>query len=245
MDSSKENRLWQYYYSLLEQSKVFNSLSGEGGIMKSSFVALDYELTSISNEFPDIIPPYDKDQYFVHIDYTSQKALYDTMGIKAYLASVLGRLRAIVDQPTSSPITEEKEFPFIEGLDLRQIVERDYIELQKAYVAGCWKSVLLLSGGLIEAVLLDLLSLKQEDINGCESKPNEDDIKKWGLDSLIRVSVELKLVSDGVEKLSHPIREYRNLIHPGKELREKLRFGQEEAKIAVEVVNILHRDLVS
>jgi hypothetical protein len=246
MDSSRLTKLRQYYHSLLEQSNIFNRLSGGGHLIRgTSFVTLDYELTNLSKEYPDIVPPYDKDQYFDSINARNQEPSYDFLGIQTYLASVIGRLREIIDQPVGSPITEEKEFLFIENIDLRQIVQRDYIELQKAYIASCWKSVLLLSGGLIEAVLLDLLQLKQEDIKECRSKPDESDITKWDLNSLIRVSVELKLISDGVEKLSHPIREYRNLIHPGNELRKKLRYGPEEAKIAVEVVNILHRDLAS
>lgn len=61
---------------------------------------------------------------------------------------------------------------------------------------------------------------------------------------LINVAVELKLVSAGVEKLSHPIREFRNLIHPGNEIRNDLQFGQEEARIALEGINIVHRNLL-
>ena len=65
-----------------------------------------------------------------------------------------------------------------------------------------------------------------------------------GLKTLIDVSVELKLVSAGVEKLSNPVREYRNLIHPGNEIRSGLTFGAEEAKIALEILHMLHRDLI-
>jgi len=76
-----------------------------------------------------------------------------------------------------------------------------------------------------------------------KSAPKESDISRWGLADLINVAVELELVSVGIEKLSHSIREYRNLVHPGNELRNKLAFDSEEAKIAIEVLNILHRDL--
>jgi hypothetical protein len=53
----------------------------------------------------------------------------------------------------------------------------------------------------------------------------------------------MKLVTPGVEKLSHSIREYRNLIHPGNEVRNQLHFDAEEARIALEVLSIVHRDL--
>jgi hypothetical protein len=66
---------------------------------------------------------------------------------------------------------------------------------------------------------------------------------RWDLSELINVAVELQLVTEGVEKLSHSIREYRDLVHPGREIRKKLSFGAEEAKISLEVLKILHRDL--
>lgn len=76
-----------------------------------------------------------------------------------------------------------------------------------------------------------------------KSTPKENDITRWDFSTLIEVSVELKLVSAGMQKLSHPLREYRNLVHPSNEIRNQLSFNAEEAKIAVEVVHILHRDL--
>jgi hypothetical protein len=68
-------------------------------------------------------------------------------------------------------------------------------------------------------------------------------LTKWDLRDLIAVCVDLKLVSPGVERLSSPVREYRNLVHAGNELRTGLVFGSEEARIALEVLNMVHRDL--
>ena len=76
-----------------------------------------------------------------------------------------------------------------------------------------------------------------------KSAPKENDITRWDFSKLIEVSVELKLVSTAMQKLSHPLREYRNLVHPSNEIRNQLIFNSEEAKIAVELVHILHRDL--
>ena len=57
------------------------------------------------------------------------------------------------------------------------------------------------------------------------------------------MAVELQLVTIGAERFAHSLREYRNLVHPGNEIRNKLCFGAEEVKISLEVLNILHRDL--
>jgi hypothetical protein len=141
------------------------------------------------------------------------------------------------------PVTEERQFAFVSDSALRTIIERDYAEIQKAYISECWKSVIILCGGAIEAILTDLLIQNETAAKAAESAPKNSDIIRWDLSNLIGVAVELSLVSAGIEKLSHSIREYRNLVHPGNELRNKLRFDAEEAKIAVEVLNIVHRDL--
>jgi len=140
-------------------------------------------------------------------------------------------------------VTQTKEFTFVEDPEVRKILERDYIEIQRAFIAHCWKSVILLSGGAIEAILMDLLlqnpSSARRSVNAPKGK---SEISRWDLADLINVSVDLGMVSSGVEKLSHSVRDYRNLIHPGNEIRNKITFNAEEAKIALEVLHIVHRD---
>lgn len=125
---------------------------------------------------------------------------------------------------------------------MRGVLERDYSEIQKAYIAQCWKSVIILSGGAIEAMLLDRLSRQPERAKASTKAPREADLTKWDLAKLIDVSVDLGYVSLGAEKLSHAVREYRNLVHPGNEIRNRLTFGAEEARIALEVLHLVWRD---
>lgn len=126
---------------------------------------------------------------------------------------------------------------------MQKIIERDYLEIQRAFVAKCWKSVIILSGGAIEAILTDVLMANERSAKSASKAPNKPDIRKWDLADLINVSVELEFVEVGVDKLSHSVREYRNLIHPGNELRSQLTFDEEEAKISLEVFHMIHRDL--
>ena len=60
---------------------------------------------------------------------------------------------------------------------------------------------------------------------------------------LILVSVDLKLVQPGLDKFSHSVREYRDLVHPAVEVRSSLQVNREEATIAIEILNMLHREL--
>lgn len=243
MDSEQLKNLRQFYHSLLEQQRALSSLDLKGGLYidRKAILPLVNELLQLTREFPTLFPTFDPGQYTsaggggtIHYNY---------VGIRTYTAMVIGRLRTTIEQPTDTPITEKRQFAFISNSDLRAIIERDYSEIQRAYIAQCWKSVIILCGGAIEAILTDLLIQDQTTAKAAKSAPKSSDITRWDLSNLIDVAVELSLVSAGIEKLSHPLREYRNLVHPGNELRTKLRFDAEEAKIALEVLNILHRDL--
>jgi hypothetical protein len=151
--------------------------------------------------------------------------------------------RAASDVSRDNHTVETREFSCISDPALRKVLERDYAEIQRAFNAQCWKSVLILSGGAIEAVLLNLLLQNQSAAQAAPKAPKgKPDISRWDLVDLINVCVEIRLVTNGVEKLSHSVRDYRNLVHPGSEIRNNLTFGAEEAKIALEVLHIVHRD---
>jgi hypothetical protein len=199
------------------------------------------ELTAVSKEFPELLPAFDPVNYKVAMATAGMS--YHLVGIKTHTALVIGRLKTAIEQPPNTPVTEKRQFSFITDKSLRDIIERDYSEIQRAYIASCWKSVIILSGGTIEAILTDLLKANEAAAKTAKSAPKNDDITQWDLSQLIKVAVELGLVSTSIDKLSHSIREYRNLVHPGNELRNKLRFDAEEARIAIEVLNIVQRDL--
>ena len=241
MDSDELSKLRQFYHSLLGQKQVLADLSG-GVVRGQSILPLELDLKQLNEEFPSLMPPFNKSNYYSH-NTRDGMTIYNLTAIQAYIAMALARLQIAIEQPASIPVTEKRQFTFVSNSDLRIIIERDYNEIQKAYISGCWKSVIILCGGAIEAILTDLLISNETAAKATKSAPQVSDITRWDLSNLIDVAVELSLVSTGVEKLSHPIREYRNLVHPGNELRNKLRFDAEEAKIAIEVLNIVHRDL--
>jgi hypothetical protein len=55
--------------------------------------------------------------------------------------------------------------------------------------------------------------------------------------------VDLKLVTPCALTVSRATHAYRNLVHPGSELRTRLSFAAEEARIAVTALEMIHRDL--
>jgi hypothetical protein len=147
------------------------------------------------------------------------------------------------------PAVAQPSFQFMGRADLRKIVERDYAELQRVKAVSAPKSRYVLCGGLIEALLLDALSADEPKAKaaskapklkgGSQAKPLPD----WNLGELIDVASELRIIETDTEQFSHGVRNYRNLIHPGKETQSKQRVAGEEADIGEKVLEIVIREL--
>jgi len=244
MTPEQISRLRVFYRSLHGQQRVLEASSEKEYqlIKESNLITLEAELNSIQSEFPGLIPKFDKQQHFSHTG-TSQRRLYYATGILGVIEMVLARLEAVIEESKSTPVTETREFRFVAEGKLRGILERDYAEIQRAYVSECWKSVIILSGSAIEAILLDRLQTEAAKARLSSKAPREPDITRWDLAQLIDVTVDLWPDLAGVEKLSHSVRGYRNLVHPGNEIRTGLTVAREEARIALEVLNLVHREL--
>lgn len=136
------------------------------------------------------------------------------------------------------------EFSFMKDLKLREIAERDYLELRKLKSVGAVKSRFILMGGLLEAFLVDALLPRSGDASETRAAKNEDGkIDRWRLASLINAAVDLELVRPGVRNLSHQVRDFRNLIHPGFERRTKYDVRRQEAEIAEQILHVVIEDL--
>jgi hypothetical protein len=111
----------------------------------------------------------------------------------------VGRLKGAIEESDTTPVTQMRAFSYISDTAVRTIIARDYDEIQRAYVAKCWKSVMILSGGSIEAILLDLLKQNEPAAKAAAAAPRQNDLTRWDLSNLIDVAVELKLVGPGID----------------------------------------------
>ena len=164
------------------------------------------------------------------------------MLVRSWVDAAIASLESAREHSRRQPKMEPMDLSFVRDPRLRAVLERDGFELQQVFAAGHWKSSMILSGGVIEGILTDLLLSRPEAFRAAGA-PRKNDLTRWTLDELIRVALELNCVNGAVGRLSHSVREYRNLVHPGREIRENLSFGREEATIAVEVLRILVREL--
>lgn len=225
-------KIRSYYYALMEQKKVLDE-NKPLFVHHSTVGVLENTLNEIEKDFPGLVPKFNRQEFE-----------YRYIGISSFIGTAISKLKIEMEESEITPVIESRDFIFINDNELRKIIERDYFEIQRAFVVQCWKSVIIMCGSAMEAILLDLLKQDEETAKSSQKAPGENNLEKWSLNDLIEVAIDLELVTEGIAKLSHPVREYRNIIHPGNEIRNKIEFGKEEARIAIEVLNILHRDLL-
>lgn len=135
--------------------------------------------------------------------------------------------------------TDVHKFDFIGDSGFRASLTADYLELEKCHGAGAWKAVHVLSGSVVEAVLVEyLVATKYVPASG-------KDVLRLQLGDLIAECKQLGILSDKAADLSTVVRSYRNLIHPGRGLRLNETVDKESATVARALVNIVVEEVTA
>lgn len=132
-----------------------------------------------------------------------------------------------------------RSFVFVSDPHLRTIVERDYGELSLIlFPSGAHKSTVVMAGSILEAILQDQLTkdtTAKSKALAAKSAPKNKDLSKgeWRLRDLIEVSAELGLLpADRANSIDQILRDYRNFVHPMKEIRGAHPCTEAEAQMA-------------
>ena len=138
-----------------------------------------------------------------------------------------------------------RSFAFIKDSDLRRIIERDYRELRlKVFPSRAWKSTVILAGSIMEAILFDQLvrdSSIEAKAKASQKAPKDKTgtvldlvAGNWKFIKLIEVSVDIGILpADRAKSFDQVLRDYRNFVHPKKELRAQHPCTEAEAMMAV------------
>ncbi len=133
-----------------------------------------------------------------------------------------------------------RSFAFIKDEGLRRIIERDYKELSLIlFPGGAWKSTVIMAGSVFEAILYDLLTdparLAKAKASAKAPRDKKSDLEdgKWKLESLIDVADDLDLLPKGQANAIHQVlRNYRNFVHPKKEIKDEYPCSEAESLTA-------------
>ncbi|MDD5686748.1 MAG: hypothetical protein PHE88_02810 [Elusimicrobia bacterium] len=130
-----------------------------------------------------------------------------------------------------------EKFNFLSGDEFRKSLEADYHELSLCMDAGAWKSVYVLAGSIIEAILTDYL------VSIDYHKKASVDPLKLDLAQAISACKKECVLSDKSEQLSSAIKSYRNLIHPGRKIRLSENVDKNGAIVASALVDIIIKEI--
>ena len=133
-------------------------------------------------------------------------------------------------------MSQPLDFTYITDSQLRASLESDFEELAACMASSSWKSVYVLSGAIIEAAIVDYL----QSIGYTKKDPT-----KLMLGPLIDIAKEEGALTDVTTQLCAGIRDYRNLIHPGRQLRLKEQASEDGAVVAQALVAIIVREIAA
>ncbi len=125
-------------------------------------------------------------------------------------------------------------FDFISTLDFRKSLEADYAEMLVGAETESWKSVQVLAGSIIEALLIDYLVASNDP-----PRPGKEPLKLELAEAIALCQKESILTTRSAD-LSSVIRSYRNLIHPARIVR----LGEEQPSRASGTIAVALVDLI-
>ena len=131
-------------------------------------------------------------------------------------------------------------FQFVEDDSTKQVLEKDWEELHQCMNLSLWKSAIVLIGSLMETVLYYVISSRPSLKARIERFDRRNDV---GLANLLKWARQSGILSDNLYKLSDPIREYRNLIHPRVRERSKQPMNENVVRMGYHVLLEMLREI--
>ena len=140
----------------------------------------------------------------------------------------------------------EDPFKFITDSSFKKILIADYKELHRCFKYNCIKSGFLLSGGIIETLLIEQLKKDRKRADQAILKRHykyANTIEKLKAYQLIELASDLQILTPLHKKLSDVIRDYRNIIHPEFQVRKKYDPTKEKLKLIITLLNSILKQL--
>jgi hypothetical protein len=122
-------------------------------------------------------------------------------------------------------------FDFITDEAFRAALESDRKEMLVCKESGAWKAVHVLAGSIIEAVLVDYLI--------AEGQVDREAALKMDLGSAIALAKKQEIISERSAALTTVVKDYRNLIHPGRSIRSNISIDHNSAAVASSLLEMI------
>lgn len=127
--------------------------------------------------------------------------------------------------------TNDELFDFISDSETKERLASDLKELHECMENELWKAAVVLIGAMIEALLYHYIS----QVPSIRDSIERYEHRNIGLNYLLQWSREHDIIDENLFRLSEPIRDYRNLIHPRVQERLEVEPNQNLAEIGYNV----------
>lgn len=134
---------------------------------------------------------------------------------------------------------------------MQLILERRWTECVTCISSGAPLAATVMIGGLLEGLLLARVNseINLAPIYTANAAPKDRQnktlpLKEWTLQDYIAVAHELKWITVAAKDVGHVLREYRNYIHPQKELSHGVALTTPDAVIFWEIGKSISRQLL-
>lgn len=186
--------------------------------------------------------------------YAAKQTYLDALG---HAKKALVTLRASVLIPQESLATSTDDLapdfsPLAGNQQMRDVLRRRWHECQKCVGAEAHLAAIVMMGGLLEALFVaraNKLSDKRPLISATGAPRDKAtgktlNYQEWMLDSYIKVAHELGWITDSGRSVADVLKEYRNYVHPEKELRHGIVLALNDSSMFWQVTKALARQLL-
>ena len=134
-------------------------------------------------------------------------------------------------------------FEFISDSNIKLSIWQFYQELRDLYLYPFYRAAIIISGALIEALLIECLkSDKNKALEYAKKTKNYKEnieIEHWKFELIIEVSVNMCILPDGLYRQLDAIRNFRNYVHIHKDTKADLQLNENLRDIALNCVKIV------
>lgn len=141
--------------------------------------------------------------------------------------------------------------PLVTDIEMQEVLTSRWRECVKCLGADAPMAAIVMMGGLIEALLVARIvrETNQKPIFMAKLAPLDDKgksrpLNEWTLKNYIDVVHELGWISETAKDISEVVRDYRNYIHPSKQLRHGKQLTVDDATMFWEVSKAVSREVI-
>lgn len=186
-------------------------------------------------------------------DRATSRATYDSL-LKTLRAALIALRSDGVAHPVQSTTTSDQApsfLPLISDPQMQSILASRWEECVACISANAPLSATVMMGGLLEALLLARVNHEsnKEPIFQATTAPKDKNgqpkpLPEWTLKSYIDVSRELGWISVSAKDVGEVLRDYRNYIHPFKQLSHGISLNTDDAVLFWEVSKAITRQII-